>query len=438
MNVGRILWAGLASLLLPLFSPAGASSAPVPQIPENGVLRYFHYWAEYGEDASRPGGLERIRYEIQPKQLYFSQGRPRPDSFQCQTDGSLNRELVPVLAALDLADWPGQMEQSDLFDLSEKKKSRLCRWHISATFEPEKPGAHPFQFSFYGADDGTSPKRIAAEQAFRSFFGPKLDELKAATPRRLTGLLWVGDGSSYNFDVEDNGIATLKIRKGGERVGMAVYPGLAHELEALVRFSALEKHHGFLERMDDRLTQSLSISFDTSQRIEVTGHNGPGGLPKGFGEALAPLLKVMDKALSPPVVTKALPPTALSSLSFRVSGMVIGEDIQLYERMDKDGPCLVLSRNVGHLPDSRREAVLNAALAAELETLLEKNAVRAWNGFKGRPCMEVLDGEGFSFSLAFRDGTKVEASGENKLPAGYADFRRGLNSFADRVLGVQE
>ena len=82
--------------------------------------------------------------------------------------------------------------------------------------------------------------------------------------------------------------------------------------------------------------------------------------------------------------------------------------------------------------------MLDAAQLAELEALLERNGVREWDGFKGRPRMDVLDGEGFSFSLAFRDGTKVTASGENKFPEGYSAFRRELNSFADRVLGVQE
>ena len=437
MKMCRMFWAGLASMLLPLFA-SPSSAAPAPDIPEGGVLRHFHYWAEYGEEASRPGGLERIRYELHPKRIYFSQGRPLPDTFSVQTDGSLNRELVPVLAALDLAGWPGQMEQSDLFDLSEKKKRRLCRWHISAAFEPKKPGDHPLLFSFSCADDGTSPKRLAAEQALRHFFAPKLDALKAATPRRLTGLLWLGHGVSYDFGVEENGIVTLERRKGGERRSMNLYPAFAEELDSLIRTSGLEKHHAFFQRCDDRAQEfSLSISFDTSQRIEVIGHSGAGGTPEGFREALAPLLKAMDGVMDAPA-GKALPATKLSALEFRVSGMVIGEDIRLYERMDREGPVLVLNRTVGHSAENIREAVLNAAQAAELEALLEKNAVRSWNGFKGRPRMDVLDGEGFSFSLSFRDGTKVTASGENKFPEGYRAFRKELNSFADRMLGVQE
>ena len=106
--------------------------------------------------------------------------------------------------------------------------------------------------------------------------------------------------------------------------------------------------------------------------------------------------------------------------------------------MDKGGPVLVLSRVVGYSPDSRKEAVLDAAQLAELEALLEKNGVRSWDGFKGRPRMDVLDGEGFSLSLTFRDGTQITASGENKFPAGYRSFRHDLRLFADNILGSQE
>ena len=366
MNVCRAFWTGLVSLLLPIFSASPSPAAPVPELPKSGVLRHFHYWSEYGEEASRPGGLERIRFELQRNRLYFSQGRPLPDTFSVQTDGALNRELVPVLAALDLSGWPGQMEQSKLFDLPDKKKRRLCQWHIGVAFEPEKPGDSPVSFSLYGTDDGTSPKRLAAEQAFREFFGPKLDALKASTPRRLVGLLWLEHGVSYDFDVEDSGIATLKLRRDGRRESMAVYPGLAEELAALIHSSGLEKHHAFFQRSDDRAQEfSLAISFDTSQRIEVIGHSGAGGAPEGFREALAPLLKAMDDVMDAPA-SKAQPPTKLSALEFRVSGMVIGEDVRLYERMDRDGPVLMLSRQVGYSAESRKEVPLDAAQLAEL------------------------------------------------------------------------
>ena len=438
MKFCRTFWTGLVGLLLPLFSVSPSSAAAVPELPKGGVLRHFHYWSEYGEEAFRPDGMERLRFEMQPRHIYFSQGRPIPDTFSVRTDGSLNREFVPVLAALDLSDWPGQMEQSELYDLPDKKKRRLCQWYIGVAFEPEKPGDIPVRFSISGADDGSSPKRLAAEQAFRDFFGPKIDALKASTPRKLVGLLWLGGDASYDFDVEDNGIVTLERRKGSERKRLCLYPGFVEELDRLIRTSGIEKHHGFFQRSEDWSKKfSLGISFDTHQRIEVSGHRDAGGTPEGFFAALAPLLKAMDEVMDTPA-GKALPPTMLSSLSFRVSGMVIGEDVRLYERMDKDGPVFVLNRTVGHASDGCREAVLDAAQLAELETLLERNGVRSWNGFKGRPHMDVLDGEGFSFSLTLRDGTNISASGENAFPANYNIFRKEIRRFIDKILGNQE
>ncbi len=436
MSFCRTFWMSLAGFLISMFSPDPVPAAPKPKLPEKGSVRFFHYWAEYGEKALRPGGPERVRFELRPQYLYFSQGRPVPDTFSCKTDSSLNRDIVPVLAALAPAEWPGQMAQDDLYDLSDGKKASLCRWHISALFEPEQPGAEPLQFSLYGADDGTSPKRLAAEQALTAFFRPKIDELKASTPRRLTGLLWLAKEASYTLDAE-GGILTLARRKGLDTVSMAVHPERASELEGIIRSFGLEKFHGFSERAkqgEDGFY--LKIVFDTRQTVEMVGSSRPGGLPEGFDTALAPLLKALDEALEPPVVTAALPQTGLKSLRLREYGNIMGEDIRLYERMDREGPVLILSRAVGD--GNNRQALLDAAKAAELEALLEKYGVRAWNGFKGRPLMDVLDGKGFDLDITFRDGSTVSAGGENAFPDGYNAFHRELNRFADRVLGKQD
>lgn len=439
MNAYRTFWTGLVSLLLPMFSASDVSAAQDISIPEKGAVRYFHYWSECGKEAQSSNGLERIRFELQRNKIYFSQGRPLPDTFSCQTDGSLNRDIVPLLASLDIADWPGQMEEDTLYGLSDIKKRKLCRWHLCAVFEPETSGNIPLKICFTGADDGSSPKRLAAEQLFRDFFGPKLAILKDSTPRKLTELLWMTYGTSYRFAVKDNGIVTIERCKDSKSESMAVYPGLADELDSSIRASGLEKFHGFLQRSEDRKQdRSLRISFDTKQRIEIIGHKGTGGMPEGFDEAFAPLLRSMDAALEPPTMTKILPQTRLKSLSFRVSGMIIGEDICLYERMDKDGPVLVLNRTVGYPSANREEAVLDAEQLTALEALLKKHDVRSWNGFKGRPRMDVLDGEGFDFSLSCRDGKKIRASGENKFPSGYRAFRIALNTFVDRVMGLHK
>ena len=52
--------------------------------------------------------------------------------------------------------------------------------------------------------------------------------------------------------------------------------------------------------------------------------------------------------------------------------------------------------------------------------------------------MQVLDGESFSLSIRFRDGSTVEASGNNRFPNTYQDFRIELNELANTMLGKQE
>jgi len=435
MSICRTAWISLIGCLISAFSPNVSPAGPRLILPEKGCVRFFHYWAEYGEKSSRPGGLERVHFELRPQWLYVSQGRPEPDTFCCETDSSLNHDIVPLLATLSPEEWSGQMEQDALYALSDKKKASLCRWHISAFFEPENPGDAPLHFSLYGADDGTNPKRLAAEQAFMAFFRPRIDTLKAATPRRLTNLLWTEKEASYLLDTE-GGILTLERRKGLERTRMAVRPDIAPELDSIVRSTGLESFHGFLKRArkgEDNFY--LKIAFDTQQYIEIAGSSQADGMPEGFREALAPLLKALDQALEPPGITMTLPQTALKSLQLREYGMIIGEDIRLYERMDKNGPVLILSRTVGD--SNTRQALLDAATAAELENLLEKYGVRSWNGFKGHPLMHVLDGKGFTLHIAFRDGSEVSAKGENAFPHDYEAFHRALRQFADRVLVQQ-
>jgi len=434
MNVCRTFWISLTGFLISLFPPDAVLAAPRLKLPERGCLRFFHYWAEYGEESSRPEGLERVHFELRPQYLYFSQGRPEPDTFSCKTDSSLNCGIVPVLATLHPLEWPGQMGQDELYGLSDKKKARLCRWHISAFFEPEQPGAEPVQFSLYGVDDGTSLKRLAAEQALRAFFRPEIDRLKASTPRCLTSLLWLEKEAAYILDTE-GGVLTLERRKGLETVSMAVRPDIVSELDGIVRSSGLEKYHGFLERAKGGDNFYLKITFDTQQYIE-TGGSWPGGMPEGFSAALTPLLKVLDESLEPPVISKSLPQTALKSLYLHEYGKIVGEDIRLYERMDREGPVLILSRVMGG--DKGRQALLDTAKAAELEVLLEKHGVRAWNGFKGRPFMDVLDGKGFTLCVTFRDGSRVSASGENAFPNGYNVFHRELLQLTDRILDEQD
>ena len=56
----------------------------------------------------------------------------------------------------------------------------------------------------------------------------------------------------------------------------------------------------------------------------------------------------------------------------------------------------------------------------QLQDIVQAYNVILWDGFKGSDSM-LLDGDSFSFSLAFSDGTTVNASGYGSFPSGYGD-----------------
>ncbi len=430
----------LLPALLMVFMTALPSKA-FSQSREDSV-QYFRYWVEYGEKAQQPGGLKRMNVNLMRNSLHFSQDRSSPMQFQCRTDGKINRDFMPVLTALDLADWPGRLSENALFELPQDERANLCRWSLTVIFEPESSDDIPRELRLYGADDGSSPKRLAFETALQGFFLPRIEVLIATTPRRLESLYWREKSAdsriAYTLDADEDGVLTLEQRLGKEELRMAVRPDIAEDLEALIRDFSLEKRHGFRAVSDQGNAFRLHITFDTGQSIEISGHDGPEGMPPEFGSARAALLRLLDEALKPPVMSRALPQTTLKELSFSVSGMVLGERIRLYERMDKDGPVIVLSRGIGNDPENRNEAVVDASFLSALEAALKKHGVRGWNGFRGRPVMQISDGEGFSLSLRFRDGSTVEAGGENRFPNAYEGFRTELNELADAVLGKQE
>ncbi len=68
----------------------------------------------------------------------------------------------------------------------------------------------------------------------------------------------------------------------------------------------------------------------------------------------------------------------------------------------------------------------------EICGLLRDNDVTAWDGFN-KTDPDVLDGGGFSFSMALEDGSVVSASGSNAYPGGYGNFLNGLRRILDRA-----
>ena len=73
---------------------------------------------------------------------------------------------------------------------------------------------------------------------------------------------------------------------------------------------------------------------------------------------------------------------------------------------------------------------LTPAQVEALETAAAGMA--AWDGFRGSD-PRVLDGESFSLTLAYADGTTVQASGENAFPEGYHEAAEALEAILRQV-----
>lgn len=65
---------------------------------------------------------------------------------------------------------------------------------------------------------------------------------------------------------------------------------------------------------------------------------------------------------------------------------------------------------------------VDANTAAQIAALYKKHNLRKWNGYD-RTARHVLDGDGFTLKIKFRDGKQLHAHGSNAFPKGYREFR---------------
>ena len=70
----------------------------------------------------------------------------------------------------------------------------------------------------------------------------------------------------------------------------------------------------------------------------------------------------------------------------------------------------------------------------QLEQILLKNNVRAWDGFNERD-QQVMDGSGFSLRVRMRDGATVSADGYMRYPSGFGVF---LQEITDLFIALYE
>lgn len=80
-----------------------------------------------------------------------------------------------------------------------------------------------------------------------------------------------------------------------------------------------------------------------------------------------------------------------------------------------------------------RDVALDAEDAAALRALIDECDLWSWNGFS-RSSSDVLDGEWFSLSAAFGDGTQLSASGSNAFPKGYREGAAEIRGFFEDMM----
>ncbi len=72
-----------------------------------------------------------------------------------------------------------------------------------------------------------------------------------------------------------------------------------------------------------------------------------------------------------------------------------------------------------------------------LEKLVSDYELLSWAGFD-ETNSNVLDGESFSFSVSFSDGTSISASGSNSFPKGYSDAQYAILSAIEEMLTAHD
>lgn len=88
----------------------------------------------------------------------------------------------------------------------------------------------------------------------------------------------------------------------------------------------------------------------------------------------------------------------------------------------EDGRSAVVCDHRAEVTKTRRVPI---DILYQAQALMEQYEVYQWDGFNESDSM-ILDGESFTFSAAFSDGSSLSAYGNNRFPANYFDFRSEL------------
>ena len=125
---------------------------------------------------------------------------------------------------------------------------------------------------------------------------------------------------------------------------------------------------------------------------------------------------------------------SIESLSYETRFMMAGSETSLSISRENDG--FVIVRTVGWKESSRR-ARGSAQMGRNVADILRKHDVLSWDGFSGYDPL-IADGESFTLSIAFDDGTAISARGTNKRPKGMGQAMREIENLFDQLLWEPE
>ena len=125
---------------------------------------------------------------------------------------------------------------------------------------------------------------------------------------------------------------------------------------------------------------------------------------------------------------------SIESLSYETRFMMAGTETSLSISRENDGFTVV--RTVGWEEPSCRARV-SEEMGKNVADILREHNVLSWEGFSGYDPM-IADGESFTLTIAFDDGTTISARGTNKRPKGMGQAMREIENLFDQLLWEPE
>ncbi len=112
---------------------------------------------------------------------------------------------------------------------------------------------------------------------------------------------------------------------------------------------------------------------------------------------------------------------------YSYNGSIGGDSYSFKVKQQKDDSILLTYYAMEYDSYGEMSMPMDASIFEELEALYRKHRVYRWEDFSLSDT-NVLDGSGFSLSIAFQDGKHMSAQGSNAFPEGYADFVQELRA----------